>query len=511
MEPFAKAFDQLRREYLAEGGNRLAEIRADSDRYRSGDPEALAALQTRFHRLVGSGGSYGFPEISSAAREAERWLAQQPPPAAADADWLDDAVDRLAILFTEAEQLLRAAAGESGSRLAVVAGTDGELAEELREILISAGFSVRSLPADARPDDVARPESAQIVVLIARGPGVYGAAAAWSAAAAPVPRTVVLVEDTVPVDRLRAAVAGAELVLPAERAPSDLARLAQRQVLASAARFVAVLADEDQSRGDVIAEGLASLGMEVRRADSTEGARQHLDLSVPDIVVASSGLPEGGGRALARLLRQDPRCVSVPVVLMGAVSAEDRLAALREGVDEVMTGSRLTSATVQELRARAERGRRVRELIRRDPLTGALNDTAFRAELDHAVLLARRDNRPLTVLLATVEGLNDVNTRHGHSAGDRVLAHAAAVIRATVRQSDLVGRRGGRTFQIVLRGSAPEGAKVISAKLHSMLADHPYEARDGDTMPVRVSLVSASLGSDVGSVEELEERLRAES
>ncbi len=511
MEPFAKAFDQLRREYLAEGATRLTEIRADVDRYRTGDPDALNALRTRFHRLVGSGGSYGFPELSSAAREAERWLARDPAPAPLDTDWLDDAVDRLAVLFTEAERMLRAAAGDSGSRLAVVAGPDSPLADELREILISAGFTVRCLPLDARPEDVARPENAQIVVLIAKGSGTYGAAATWSAAPAPVPRTVVLVEDAIPVDRLRAAVAGAELVLPAERAAYELARLAQRHVLTSAPRFVAVLADDDDARCAALAEGLTALGMEVRRADNADAARQHLDLSVPDLVVASATLPVGGGRALARLLRQDPRCVSVPVVLMGAVSADDRLAALREGVDEVMTGARPTSAAVQELRARAERGRRVRELIRRDPLTGALDDSAFRAELDHAVFLARRDHRPLTLLLITVEGLSEVNGRLGHAVGDRLLAHAAAVVRATVRQSDIVGRRGGRTFAVILRGSAPEGAGVISAKLRSMLADHPYETRDGGTLPMRVTLASASLGEDVTTVEELEGRLRTES
>ena len=60
MEPFEKAFDQLRRDYLAESGARLAELRADADAYRAGDASVLAALRTRFHRLVGSGGSYGF-------------------------------------------------------------------------------------------------------------------------------------------------------------------------------------------------------------------------------------------------------------------------------------------------------------------------------------------------------------------------------------------------------------------------------------------------------------------
>lgn len=510
MEPFAKAFDQLRREYLAEAATRLTEIRGDVDRFRAGEPDGLSTLRTHFHRLVGSGGSYGFPEISSSAREAERWLARDPEPAPDEADWLDDAVDRLAVLFSAAERLLRSDAGEFSNRLAIVSTPDGVLTEELRELLADAGFTVRHLPTDARPDDVARPESAQIVVLMAGGPDTYTAAGAWSAAAAPIPRTVVLIEDQVPVDRLRAAVAGVELVLPVERAVSEVARLAQRHVLTSAPQLVAVLADDDEARGDALAEGLAALGMEVRRAATTDGADEHLDLSVPDLVVASATLPPGGGRALARLVRQDPRCVSVPVVLMGAISADDRLAALREGVDEVMTGARPAQGAAHELRARAERARRVRELIRRDPLTGVLDDAAFRAELDHAVLLARRDQRPFSMLLVTVEDLATINASHGNAAGDRMLAHVAAVIRATVRQSDIVGRRGGRTFTVMLRGAPRDGAGVVATKLRHMLADHPHESRDGGTLPVRVKLMSASLDDDAMTAGELEEKLRAE-
>lgn len=508
MEPFAKAFDQLRRDYLAEAGTRLTEIRGDVDRFRAGAPDGLSTLRTHFHRLVGSGGSYGFPEISSSAREAERWLARNPSPAPDEADWLDDAVDRLAVLFSAAERLLRPDAGGASNRLAIVSAPNGALADEVREILTDAGFTVRHLPVDARPGDVARPESAQIVVLLAGGTDTYTAAEAWSAAAAPIPRTVVMVEDQGPVDRLRAAVAGVELVLPVERVVSEVARLAQRHVLTSAPQLVAVLADDDEDRGNALAEGLAALGMEVRRAATTDGASEHLDLSVPDLVLASATLPPGGGRALARLVRQDPRCVSVPVVLMGAISADDRLAALREGVDEVMIGARPAQGAAHELRVRAERARRVRELIRRDPVTGALDDAAFRAELDHAVLLARRDRRPLSMLLVTVEDLADINARQGTAAGDRMLAHVAALIRATVRQSDLVGRRGGGAFTVLLRGAAQDGAKVVVTKLRHMMADHPHESRDGGTLPVKVRLTSASLGDDAMTAGELEENLR---
>jgi HPt (histidine-containing phosphotransfer) domain-containing protein len=73
-DPVDDAFRDLRIEYLASLPDRLEELRADLAGL-SGKPEAGASLKIRLHRLAGSGGSYGFVQISSLAREAERWLS----------------------------------------------------------------------------------------------------------------------------------------------------------------------------------------------------------------------------------------------------------------------------------------------------------------------------------------------------------------------------------------------------------------------------------------------------
>jgi HPt (histidine-containing phosphotransfer) domain-containing protein len=72
------AFRALRIEYLASLPDRLEELRAGMVDLRSGKPEAAPALKVRLHRLAGSGGSYGFAQLSALAREAERWLAANP-------------------------------------------------------------------------------------------------------------------------------------------------------------------------------------------------------------------------------------------------------------------------------------------------------------------------------------------------------------------------------------------------------------------------------------------------
>ena len=90
----------LQREYLAELPGMLLLIRNEIERFRQGDTGAAASLRTRFHRLAGSGESYGFPAISAVALEIEQWLRTDPP--AAKAARMDAAVTRLEGMVLEA-------------------------------------------------------------------------------------------------------------------------------------------------------------------------------------------------------------------------------------------------------------------------------------------------------------------------------------------------------------------------------------------------------------------------
>jgi HPt (histidine-containing phosphotransfer) domain-containing protein len=96
------AFRALQIEYLASLPTRLEELRADIADLRSGKPGAASALKVRLHRLAGSGGSYGFVQLSSLAREAERWLT--PDAGVWETDGLELILNRLTEAAKEAQR-----------------------------------------------------------------------------------------------------------------------------------------------------------------------------------------------------------------------------------------------------------------------------------------------------------------------------------------------------------------------------------------------------------------------
>jgi diguanylate cyclase (GGDEF)-like protein len=205
-------------------------------------------------------------------------------------------------------------------------------------------------------------------------------------------------------------------------------------------------------------------------------------------MVLATSLPDGEGTTVARIVREDPRFRMMPIVFTGPDEVPARIAALQAGADDYLTTPPNPELLLQAVVVRAERGRRLRELLLRDALTGLLNHATLLAELDYAVDYGRRHGGPLSLLVFDLDRFHEVNERFGHMVGDQVLRHVANVFRSNVRASDLIGRFGGEEFAMVLRGVGAEGAAVVAAKLRRVLGEQSATTSEGVIIPLHVSV-----------------------
>jgi diguanylate cyclase (GGDEF)-like protein len=156
-------------------------------------------------------------------------------------------------------------------------------------------------------------------------------------------------------------------------------------------------------------------------------------------------------------------CLAIPWrneadVLLGVVIAEDPVDRLLPDEEHLRAMRLLVDLAAAVDRAIDQRGR-LDLLASLDTLTGLRN----RRGLD---LLAAGDG-PLSLLVCDLDRFKEVNDRHGHDTGDRVLERFAEVLREQIRDTDIPVRLGGDEFCVVLPSAGHEEAVVIAERIRS--------------------------------------------
>jgi diguanylate cyclase (GGDEF)-like protein/PAS domain S-box-containing protein len=123
-----------------------------------------------------------------------------------------------------------------------------------------------------------------------------------------------------------------------------------------------------------------------------------------------------------------------------------------------------------------------------DALTGLPNRVLFNDRLEQALAQAHRTHGQVAVLLIDLDKFKTVNDTMGHAAGDELLTQVADRARATMRESDTIGRHGGDEFACVLPGleDSVDVNTVTQRLLETLSAPYEIESREVD--------ISASIG-----------------
>ncbi len=122
-----------------------------------------------------------------------------------------------------------------------------------------------------------------------------------------------------------------------------------------------------------------------------------------------------------------------------------------------------------------------------DGLTGAFNKRHFLDRMPTEIAYARRHRTPLTLLMFDVDHFKQVNDRHGHVAGDYVLATIATLVTSTLRTEDLFARYGGEEFAVLCRGQTLEKASILAERLLAKVETHLF-AHHGQRIAVTISI-----------------------
>ncbi len=106
---------------------------------------------------------------------------------------------------------------------------------------------------------------------------------------------------------------------------------------------------------------------------------------------------------------------------------------------------------------------------RTDPKTGIYNARYFSEALSSELTRASRFSRPMTVVMADVDHLRNINNSYGHIAGDIVLGRVAEMLRDSVREFDIVARFGGEEFAILMPETSVQQALPVVEQIRRQI------------------------------------------
>jgi len=427
---------------------------------------ALPDIHAQLHRLAGSGGTFGFAELSRQARmlevQAKAWLDAGGGGVEPQA-WEVWKAGVLAL--RQAVQAPDAASGpvwagvrkgvEDQPRLLLV-HEDAGLGETLKRGLSQFGYQVdycRDLAQARHSADRARPD---LMVLPIDDDGTSQRRAADGSSQLQQPGRRVPVVYLAPHPgvalQLAAARAGGDdfLTMPVD-APTLAAHVERLLDLRRQPPYRVLIVDDDEMLAERCQLTLQAAGMLVERVVKPPQVIPQLQSFRPDVLLMDLHMPDYSGAELARAIRYDETWQSLPIIfLSGEADLDLQHQALGSGGDDFLLKPIPDAQLVAAVLARALRARKVAELMSQDSLTGLLKHASIKDRLGQELERARRQGKPVAVAMVDIDYFKRINDGWGHPMGDQVIKTLGHLLRQRVRRQDSVGRYGGEEFLVIL-------------------------------------------------------------
>ena len=138
-----------------------------------------------------------------------------------------------------------------------------------------------------------------------------------------------------------------------------------------------------------------------------------------------------------------------------------------------------------------------------DDLTRAFNVRYLGSRMTEEVGRARRYGEGFSVLMLDLDHFKRVNDTYGHPAGDEVLRAFTDRVRGEVREPDVLIRRGGEEFVLLMPSTKTEEAAKVADRIRAAVAATPIATPSHGSIPLTVSIGVATwrAGEDPKTVE----------
>jgi diguanylate cyclase (GGDEF)-like protein len=274
--------------------------------------------------------------------------------------------------------------------------------------------------------------------------------------------------------------AGADVCVPAGNKVSDVLSRILDLVETREQEVHRVLVVEDSATAVAhIRRSLSQHGIDSRAISDPRVLLEAATDYRPDAILMDMYMPFCTGVEVTSALRQIPEYQALPVIYLSSeTDIVQQVEALRLGGDQFLTKPINPIILSAVVKTKIERYQDMLRSGRHDSLTGLLNHSTSKGQLERLVKDSAATGR-LVVAMIDIDRFKMVNDTYGHPVGDQVIRSLAWLLRGRLRNSDLIGRYGGEEFIIALPDAELARATKLLNRIREDFASLPHAHANG--------------------------------
>ncbi len=266
-----------------------------------------------------------------------------------------------------------------------------------------------------------------------------------------------------------------------------------------------ILIVDDQARSSGrVCNALKEAGHDALVMDDAVQALALSKESAFDLMIVSLSMRNFDGLRLCSQFRTAEETRTVPLLIIVEDPEDSRLA---RGLDMGVNDYLVRPIESNELFARVRtqlRWHRYEEKLRHnlhlslqmavtDALTGLHNRRYMETHLEILIERAKKEDRPLSLLMVDIDFFKNVNDAHGHDAGDKILKQFAAGISRNIRGIDLACRFGGEEFVVIMPETDMAIASLVAERIRQYTETFLFDAGGASPVTITTSIGVTSL------------------
>ncbi len=468
----------------------------------SGQVEAMRqVLAIDAHRMVGTLGTFGYPQGTEPARTLETLLSKEEPLNAKDIETLETSARGILDILADDDAQVLVPQQASGPSVCLLSPNDF-LRMEFSARAPEFGFRAIAPPMSEFGELISSSHQFDMTVFDF-GEALPDPSGPLKQVVQGVTCRVVAVCPPLSLqERFELAKLSLDTVAEGPLDARTLATLVGKRLRSPAGSRIVAL-DDDRVYLAKLESILRPLELTLQATDNPETLWMALEARKPDMVILDVNMPRYDGIQVCRAIKTNPRFEDVPVLFVSSrPEAVVRSQAFSIGADDFVDKAVSPSELRVRIISRLRRAKAARE-AEHDELTGLAAQTSALKSLEQMISLAALRTLPVAIGTLNLDLFKPLNDKYGRGMGNRVLSRLGSIMRDILRPEDVISRWGGDEFVVGMFLFDKEQAKEKLDEVLEKVKTEVFTNDDGSEFGFTFSSGVAQYPQDGATVDEV--------